>query len=688
MEYSLYLSLFEKAKKLDLSNFLDKDFYDEITRLIDTKSHFQIKDTFNQTMLSFIESENDYLFDIKELRELLVRQYFWTQAEEDKNKFLVFEMLTLYFGSKVNHTKNQDAWIKAIAMANFSLSEKINYVYQSQDIERSYIEQYNSVSACKYFNSLGFDISVKKGKIQLKNINLIFNYLNKQAEKLGSRLYTFLIDVKINANYNVKNGLYIFPLDTSYKNLQPNLPYGLVYQLSLKFIHLKCQYKDKYRFAEAYEDFINSSVKYASLFELQNYGHDYATIFMNNSQSLLDKLQAIVLADSFFKIEQYIPKDVFKFLHFLISRYENESDYSSEIIKFKSMISFIKIKLQQENSEFLPHEIPNNIDENFLSLFVFNKVNQNFINWNDFDKLDFNEKCLMLLESRYIILPSEFSLISLYRILTTILEKNTTNIKKLKSELGTYIEGFIKEEMEKKGFNGIYSREYSVALQERSILGINSEKLECDVLLQSNNYIAFMEMKKKELTKISRKGNIVFILNDLALSLLDSQKQANRHMRYIKEFNKIKFDETDSLKEIEVTLNQREIIKISVSSLDYLSLHSKTIFHRFLSLLYNKEIVLTEPASQEERHAVKKFNISNQDYSKELNNIHSDFQLIEQNGFYNTFYLNIFHLIYLINQCNNIEEFFSRLISVRGVILNYKDIYHELSYMKFLENFN
>ena len=688
MEYSLYLSLFEEAKKLDLSNFLDKDLYDGIRKSINNKTSFQIKETFNQTMLSFIESENDCLFDIKELRELLVRQYFWTAKPEDKNKFLAFEMLTLHFGSKVNHTKNQDDWVKAIAMANFSLSEKINYVYQSQDIERSYIEQYNSVSACKYFNSLGFDISVKKGKIQLKNINLIFNYLNKQVKELGGRLYTFFIDGQIKANYNVKNGLYIFPLDASYGNLQPNLPYGLIYQLSLKFIHLKCQYKDREKFSKAYDDFINSSVKYVSLFELQNYGHDFDTFFMDSSQNLLDKLQAIVLTDSFFKIEQYIPKDVFKFLHLLISRYENESAYSSEIKKFKSMVNFIKIKLQQQNSEFSPHEIPNNIDEKFLNLFVFNKVNQNFINWNDFDKLDFNEKCLILLENRYVILPSEFSLISLYRILINILEKNTANIKKLRSELGTHIEEFIREEMEKKGFNGIYSREYSVDPQERTILGINSKKLECDVLLQSNNYIAFMEMKKKELTKISRKGNIVFILNDLALSLLDSQKQANRHMRYIKEFNKIKFDETDSLKEIEVTLNQREIIKISVSSLDYLSLHSKTIFHRFLSLLYNKEIILTEPASQEECDAVRKFNISNQDYSKELNNIHSDFQLIEQNGFYNTFYLNMFHLLYLINQCDNIDEFFSRLISVRGVILNYKDIYHELSYMKFLENSN
>ena len=180
------------------------------------------------------------------------------------------------------------------------------------------------------------------------------------------------------------------------------------------------------------------------------------------------------------------------------------------------------------------------IDDNFLDKFTFKAINQNFRKFNDFDKLDFNTKVFFKVKDRYLILKPEFSCIGLYKILYNLLDE--LNIyKELSTEIGNYIEQFLEQKMLEKNFNVISGRKYKVYQPEREKLNIKSKELESDFTLQSNHYIGFIEVKKKELTQIAKRGNIIFLLNDLANSLLDSHKQANRHMRYLSEFKTIKF---------------------------------------------------------------------------------------------------------------------------------------------------
>ena len=252
----------------------------------------------------------------------------------------------------------------------------------------------------------------------------------------------------------------------------------------------------------------------------------------------------------------------------------------------------------------------------------------------------------------------------------------------LSSLIGDYIEDYLELKMQEKQFNAIYGRSYRVYKPQQNKLNIKSQELECDVLLQSDDYIIFMELKKKELTKISKKGNIFSLLNDLSFSLLDSSYQANKHMRYISEFKEIKFYKVnnDNKPEIVIDLNDRKILKISISSLDYLSLHSKDVFQKFIRLLYNKEIVVSNEYSIEECASIQNFNESNHKFSKELYNEHSKYQLEEVLGFYNSYFLNVFHIIFMINRSDNSEQFIDLLLNSRTFITPYRDFYHELMY--------
>ena len=385
---------------------------------------------------------------------------------------------------------------------------------------------------------------------------------------------------------------------------------------------------------------------------------------------------------SIYKIEQYVPDDIFDFVEYIASKFEDEVSLQELVQNFYNVIKLIRSKYNLNMSRFSRNELDESINEEFLQRFVFNGINKKFNNIDEFDVINFNEHILVNIDDVYHIVHPQFSVISLYRILYKLIEDNMSDASNLSSLIGDYIEDYLELKMQEKQFSAIYGRSYRVYKPQQKKLNINSQELECDILLHSDNYIIFMELKKKELTKISKKGNIFSLLNDLSFSLLDSSYQANKHMRYISEFKEIKFYKVkdDNKPEVTIDLNDREILKVSISSLDYLSLHSKDVFQKFIRLLYNKEIVVSNENSIEECASIRSFNESNHKLSKELYNEHSKYQLEEVLGFYNSYFLNVFHIIFMINRSDNSEHFIDFLLKSRAFITPYRDFYHESMY--------
>ncbi len=691
MNYKEYIKLFYKAENKPISDIIDNEFYQTYENCQSKYDFEQIENDFKKIMLSFVHKEGKANYQFRSLEKQLIRQYLWTKEPLHKMQYDIFHTLFIHYGCKDTYSKDEDDWVNAMSLA-ISLHKKgFIYIEDDESIKYTKASLVHSVLACKFFRQKGINISVKKGDIKFNNIDVIFNQLDIRARKLGRYLYLFFTKSLIEPLLDTNSGLYRFPISSSYSQNDTILPYGLIFQFAVKYIDRKPSlYHTDEKIKANCIEFLDFSRKYASLFELQGFGHDFEMILMNDNDNLFNKLQKIVYQDNFYKIEQYISNDVFEFVTYLANKFVDNQECCNDISKFIEIIELIKRKSENGLTTFHVNEL-SNINENFLAKFSFknSEINQNFKNHTDFDKVNFNSKIFINTDSIYHILHLPFFAISLYRILYSLLEENLNNSSNLSSNIGDYIEDYIQFKMCKKNFNSIHGRKYKVYKAERKTLNINAEQLECDILLESNQYITFIEMKKKELTDIAKKGNILAILNDLALSLLDSQKQANRHMRYISEFDKIKFFRTKTKLENIVELKGREILKISISSLDYLSLHSKDVFHKFMRLLYNQEIKLTDKKpNKDESKMINAFNSSNEKLSKELKNPHSEFQLTEANGFYNSFFLNIFHLVYLINKSENVEEFTTRLIGSRGIILPYRDFYHENIYIEGLKGYN
>lgn len=690
MEYDKYIELFCKASSVGIDDLLEPDLYRKTIDSIERNYYESVKKEFIGKMLSFVHKDDVKNYNFRELEKQLLRQRLWTGLSLHKKQHDIFNFIFLHNGVQEFYSGNDDDWISAIAMAIYLFDK--NYGHELDDFHIKNISTviYDSVMACKFFREIGFNISIKKGVIKKNNISNIFDFLDMLAKRLGGVTYQSFVNNLIKPLYDEKSNLYRFNPRITYnqqdKTFNTPYPYGLIYQLSLKYIDIPPVYEEHEETNNAYRRFLDISKKFASLFEIQGVGHDFEMILMRDTDNLIEKVKNIVHQDSVYKIEQYVPEDVFNFVKYIASKFETEEGFQNIVQDFYSVIDIIRLKIDSGIYIFPKSILEDSISEEFLQNFTFNGINKKFDKFDKFDVINFNDNILVKNEDVYCILHPQFSVISLYRILYKLLEENISNTRNLSSLIGEYIEDYIKLKMEEKNFSAIYGRSYRVYKPQQSKLNIKSQELECDILLQSDNYIVFMELKKKELTKISKKGNIFSILNDLSLSLLDSQYQANKHMRYISEFKKINFYEVkkDKKPDVNINLDDREILKISISSLDYLSLHSKDVFQKFIRLLYNKEVVASKNSSVEERILIKNFNESNYKLSQELYNEHSKYQLEEDLGFYNSYFLNIFHIIFTINRSVDMEQFIELLAGSRVFITGYRDFYHELTYKQYL----
>ncbi|MGB2785860.1 hypothetical protein [Psychrobacter sp.] len=676
MKYQKYIDLFTQAQKQSISDFLDSDFHDELVSYDVINIPSIVKDKLKSQMLTLVHKPGIENYNFRALEKQLLRQYLWTKLDCQKRRYDVFNLLFSHNGYQDEYSELDKDWVDAITVAIYLFDRNLGYCQNIYTIENVYTKQSKSVEACRYFRKKGYDITIKNGEIKSNNINLIFKMLDYKAMKLGGVTYDSFTKNLLTPIFNDKSSLYEFPIASSSNN-EDLLPLGLIFKLSTKYIDQAPIYAEK-EIQTAYEYFLELSRKYALIFECQSFGHDFEMILMSNSVNLFNKIEEVVLTDNFYKIEQYIYGDVFDFVAFISNKFLEGGVCKEEIKRFMATLQFIRSKIDSNNLLFDSCETPDGIDKSILDIFTFNNgVNQGFKGFHDFDKVDSDTKILINNNNSYRILHPQFFSIAVYRVLYKLIESKTGDSSIWNSNIGNYIEDFLEWKMQEKNFNAIHGRKYYINKHQRKELGITSEEGECDILLSTQKYLVFIEIKKKEFTPIAKKGNILFILDDLSKCLLTSQKQANKHMRYITRFQEIKFLAVDCKPEVTVRLQEREILKISVSSLDYLSLHSKTVFQKFIRLLYNKEVLLKDKASLEDIKIINNFNKLNKHLSEELNNIDSDFQLKKANGFFNSFFMNIFHIVFMINNSNDIEEFTERLISNRSRIMAYNDFYHE-----------
>ena len=200
-------------------------------------------------------------------------------------------------------------------------------------------------------------------------------------------------------------------------------------------------------------------------------------------------------------------------------------------------------------------------------------------------------------------------------------------------------------------------------LQENSIqysFGYYNDNEECDLIIESKKHIVFIEIKKKALTSDSKSGQDVYIFSDLAKSLISSQNQLLKHENEIMDKGFLSIRENRSNKpsrrgiEKKIYLENKQIIKISLSAYDYGFINDSVVVKNVLSKLIN---ISVKSIDREHEEIIDEFN-------KQLYKLQQNVQISIKNKFhkydnlfFNSNFLSLQQIFYIIEKSKDVEEF-------------------------------
>lgn len=648
--------------------------YNFIYALIEKKIH----NNGFESILPIKDSEDE--ISKRKINEVLDRfslQYLWS-----KNKIYLYcyEVLSNYQYNNTNYS--------IVNLKEFIYKEKLKHIDEKDFIEKNVrIETRKLYKTLVYLKDKGFTIELDKGSIPKELINNVFLYIEELIKKYGYFFVNKLLkELKIQKN---EYGLYYIENHNEYFYENSVYPYGLLLMLGFKHYN-----NDSLTFSPLEKDYkliMELSRNLGDLLDLTFYGQNFKLI-LSDGENFIQETQRLVLLDSIFRFNQYNPNHVLWLVEKTVAKINLENFDSDTKRKIKIIYEIFEFTYKNnihhlELSEFIIKFNKYNKNE-IISMLIeishVNSCNNNYKNlYDDLDKLDYYNKAFIInyrVNNDAIIFSipdhSIFS-IGFYNCIMELLRKEDKNID---SKMGKWMEHILAEKLKKIGLSVIGpDKKYKLTKEQKNDLNLKSDDLETDLIIEFNDRIAFIEIKKKTLRKESKSGKYLSILEDLGKSLITSQTQAYRHERFLKKYEEINFSDNTKLE-----LMNRDIITVSLSIFNYGSLHDFSFTSKMLDLLSRS--ILTDK-NYEKQEEIEEFN-------KILKKLHDEVSLksyeYKHMKFNKCHFLNVFHLLYLVDLCKrkNLEPsyIFKKAMDNKRINTNTFDFYYEFSFLLSLDN--
>lgn len=583
-------------------------------------------------------------------------QYLYTKKE--KYKYIKFLLEIIFINRNTHATFCADAdKLKSAMNLVIPYIHKYDYLLNKNDLEYQH-----HIQSIKYFKSQGYQINVKEGVVKCKQATIyISQLLEAKIQRLG---IGFIVNLVKRIN-KIDDTFYQF-LDSSDDMLLP--PFGYLFNIGVKYTN-NGTITEQNESLKIFKEILTTASQLTVLHRLQNYGlkHQFQLQFSSASK-LTELISRQVCRDQSYKIEQYDPKAIFSFIDFISRKYD---DNKIKIIKsiFEELVSIdeidytidVKNTIGITNANFSAEDI-----EDTLTRLTNENPNTNFSTFFDFSQKNYHLKPFFKNENRTIYLNNTFCCVGFYHATVARLEEIGIN----STTLGYILEEFVDSILQNSNVNILLgNKKYDVSEDQRNDLDIPSHILESDGVLYNEKQIFFIEIKKRNLNQNSLGGNIYNILEDLSVSLIHSQTQANRHLRYLKKYGKIDFKGGNSIEHL-----NREISKLSISSLEYGGLHALQYSQQILHAFSNAQIT---PIEGFER-SIELINEKLKHYNHEIFRSIEDGVMKNNNiqEYMNCFFLNIFQLLHLVKITkDNNSDLIDEINALKHVRLDQSDFY-------------
>ncbi len=534
------------------------------------------------------------------------------------------------------------------------------------------------IRAIKYFEKSEITYEIIRGEIVLdsKVHVTIHNRLEKHVQMLGGiETLKRLFIKELQPRYKKEMDRYLIhrnkstfgKIDTNFNRV----PYNYLINICGKYLGSGLVTITKLVQEDIYNKIIDESSKYLDILQLQGYSVyedmfiDYQNIpeyiyknmiFENlyipvqySSDFVLDTLVKIYkpLYDEK-KLRRFRFNDYYKVAHMLLKNYI-----------FCSTIKFEDLRVKLNMSRRILKNILEEISEDKR------KINKEYTEIVTSTNL-YEKPLVKLSEETYFFISPHFCAYSFCKVLYQILKR--AKISNLDRKIGDLTEDYVKFKLNEKGFP-FKSGYYSIDNQDN--------KGQCDIVLETEKDVVFVEIKKRSLPDSFELGDDVEVLRSLGDGMLNAQKQILRHRVYLQKYNFMNLykEENENSPYTILELKGRRIISISMCLPEYGFLTNKTISSQLLESLIFATYHAADPSKEKSLTKLNKLRDKIAQLAEELKD---DEKKDARTIFFDTLFRSLQQFIYVLEISFSVDELVEYLTNEIHLIEGSLDFYSSL----------
>ncbi len=693
--------MIEKLKNIiDSSNStIDniKDDHKELAKAfnIDITHHYSqklITDKIIELIIKDLdEPENKKSISITELRNVS-KNLVYENLLFDKDTFKYINILETLYAIKnasikrITSLDNTDKWQRIVSnLINYRILSNNAFDISESKIRDSYPQEFDRVIELKKLKSFKCNITIIDGNIELSEIETVTNKLNNLIKEIGGLTLAKAI-FNLLASNNYSNYFERYHLTRNGNGLgihkKPQVPFGYLLNLSVKYPY---EVKKKGTIEKKLLEIQELSIAIVTgIYNVQHYNQ--WTNFFQTGDTIINYFSEIAMWDSMYSLIQTRPNlaksiniDLFeiiddetfkKALTFSKNDYQKVVDSINKFSENKNGPVLIYLsKIYKELKDVEKTTIQTILD----LLSHKNKPNKNYELPSDITEVDFQFNPLIKLgKTKFLLMDKSWCSPAFFESIANGLREG--NIKNFDSNIGVSIENLIYKNLKTKNIK------YSTG--DYKVDNINGE---CDLIVESKETVILFEFKKKVLTRKAKSGIDIDLLIDLSDSILSSQIQAGRTEIILLDKKEINLTNSKNGIKSTIKLNGRSIERVSLTQLDFGGFHDRTTINQFFNALlthnygtYSKDKRIIKKFEQ----LTKKQKIWFEQYEK-LKVLDKGF---ERFPYFNCWFLNLGHLLEIINLSIDNDSFNDKIKSMKFVTFGTLDFYKEFELKNNLNN--
>lgn len=520
--------------------------------------------------------------------------------------------------------------------------------------------------AAKRLEALGVTVGVNDGDLEFNNLDAAIREIHDYAKRLGGRKIIDLLVAMLPFNNQI--GRFVLPRNGNspmQQMVEPEMPFGYIYNLGLKYIEIDCNTKD---INDYWEKLKEISTDYClAVYNSQKY--DIWQDLAKGGNRIVSLMHELVIRFDLYNLPQTNVSFVLNWCRFVIKETSRDERCSNEL---KDMLAcYLKAMswwstVADANSSIVT-KLPARFCkeclpiEKYLSLEI-NEVNMDFFFATDMLKVNYMMYPLYKNDDKYILLPRSLGAWNWYEALSRLIKAYNIVLEK---NIGQLMEEFIRKRMRTHGITPV-TGEYRYDTVEGEV----------DFLIESSLADVIIESKKKSLTRNALKGDDYYIWGDL-YEVIYSQMQCFKLENGVKNHGPVDlslpngrnhtytWNATCHVNENGTEADkERYIVKATMTLKEYGPLNDKVLFVRALESLAGKVIhsSLTTPSAQYSQRDIDLINECFGNINEALAKITTYQRSInDRHPFFFCRFLSMEQVYFLINESKDNDSFAEKI---------------------------